>query len=147
MLKKYLPFILLIAAGALLWYVKMHQRGKFASTVSTEQHETIPAKPTTDETINNDLPFDRNNEHLIYSKHARCRMDCRHIDESEVQEILSSGTLNNNKIEESDKGKSYPLEGVTHDKQHVRIVFAPKQNNLVVVTVIDLDKDWYCDCK
>jgi len=74
-------------------------------------------------------------------------MDCRHIDESEVQEILDNGILNNNKIEASDKGRSYPLEGITHDKQHVRIVFAPKQENLVVVTVIDLDKDWYCDCK
>jgi hypothetical protein len=144
MLKKYFPFILLIAAAVLLCYIKNHQRGKNTETV-TVQHETIPVQPTT--TINNDLPFDRHANHLIYSKHARCRMDCRHIDESEVQEILDNGVLNNNKVEESDKGKTYPLEGITHDKQHVRIVFAPKQENLVVVTVIDLDKDWYCDCK
>ncbi|GAB2816505.1 DUF4258 domain-containing protein [Ferruginibacter profundus] len=146
MLKKYLPFVFLIAAAGLLYYVKNHQRGKtISTTTNTEPHVTIPSTITTKN--NTDLPFNRHSGHLIYTKHARCRMECRHIDETEVQEILDNGILNNNKIEESDKGKSYPLEGVTHDKQHVRIVFAPKQENLVVVTVIDLDKDWYCDCK
>ncbi|MGC4102575.1 DUF4258 domain-containing protein [Ferruginibacter sp.] len=146
MLKKYLPFIFLIAAAALLWYVKSHQRGKQPVLPDTNDHTTIPVQPVTNDN-NTTEPFNRHSGHLIYSKHARCRMDCRHIDESEVQEILDKGTINYNKIEESDKGKSYPLEGFTHDKQHVRIVFAPKQENLVVVTVIDLDKDWYCDCK
>ncbi|MGG9963483.1 DUF4258 domain-containing protein [Ferruginibacter sp. SUN106] len=145
MLKKYLSFVFLIAAAGLLFYVKNHQRGKTSPTTHTEPHVTIPSTITANN--NNDLPFNRHSGHLIYTKHAKCRMECRHIDETEVQEILDNGTLNNNKIEESDKGKSYPLEGVTHDKQHVRIVFAPKQENLVVVTVIDLDKDWYCDCK
>ena len=126
-----------------MWYIKNHQQGSLPKNQNTEQHPTIPAITNTD----NNEPFNRHSGHLIYTKHARCRMDCRHIDESEVQEILDNGTLNNNKIEQSDKGKSYPLEGVTHDKQHVRIVFAPKKENLIVVTVIDLDKDWYCDCK
>ena len=147
MLKKYFPFIILIAAAILLWYVKSHQRGSSGNTQNTEKRNkrvTIPADitNTTDEE-----PLNRHPLKLIYSKHARCRMDCRHIDESEVEEILDEGTINYNKIEKNDKGKSYPLEGITHDKQHVRIVFAPKNENLVVVTVIDLDKDWYCDCK
>ena len=147
MLKKYFPYIILIAAAILLWYVKSHQRGSNAKNQNTEQRnkrQTIPAVTTT--TVD-DEELNRNPTKLIYSKHARCRMDCRHIDESEVLEILDEGTINYNKIEKSDKGKSYPLEGVTHDKQRVRIVFAPKNENLVVVTVIDLDKDWYCDCK
>ena len=145
MLKKYLPLILLVAAAAFLWYIKSHQRGHVPENTTTEQHTVIPATVTS--TNKDNLPFNRHSGHLIYTKHARCRMDCRHIDESEVQEILDNGTLNTNKIEESDKGKSYPLEGFTHDKQHVRIVFAPKQENIVVVTVIDLDRDWSCDCK
>ena len=74
-------------------------------------------------------------------------MECRHIDESEIKEILEKGTINYSKVEEDARGKTYPLEGVTHDKQHVRIVFAPKKENLVVVTVIDLDNEWPCDCK
>jgi hypothetical protein len=40
---------------------------------------------------------------------------------------------------------TYPLEGVTRDKQRVRIVFAPKgQSEVLVVTCIDLDTDWPC---
>ena len=41
---------------------------------------------------NSDKIDHRENEfrhhHLYYTKHARCRMDCRHIDESEIKEIL-----------------------------------------------------------
>jgi hypothetical protein len=74
-------------------------------------------------------------------------MECRFIDESEVKEILTKGELNENKIQQDNRGTTYPLEGITHDKQHVRIVFAPKGNNTVeVVTCIDLDKDWPCNC-
>lgn len=74
-------------------------------------------------------------------------MDCRKIDESEIREILKNGTINYKKIQNDKRGKTYPVEGFTHDKQHVRIVFAPKDDGLVVVTVIDLDTEWSCDCK
>jgi hypothetical protein len=91
--------------------------------------------------------FNRNTTNLIFSKHAKCRMQCRNIDESEIREILKSGTINHKKIQNDKRGKTYPVEGLTHDKQHVRIVFAPKDDGLVVVTVIDLDTEWKCDCK
>lgn len=133
--KKYLPFIALIAAVLLLFWIKKNQRGK---PVHIPVNIDVP--------VNGKEPIDRNITNIIYSKHARCRMDCRHIDESEVKEILEKGEINYNKIEEDPKGKSYPLEGITHDHQHVRIVFAPHENELVVVTVIDLDKEWQCDC-
>ena len=134
--KKYLPFIVLVAAALLLFYVKQNQRGSFPRNPNT--NITIPAVT--------DAGFNRNITKIIYSKHARCRMDCRHIDESEVKEILQTGTLNQAKIESDNRGKTFPLEGVTHDHQHVRIVFAPHQDEVVVVTVIDLDKEWNCDC-
>ena len=135
MQKKYLPFIVLIAAALLLFWVKKNQRGK---PVHVPVNIDVPVvrKDPIDRTINN----------ISYSKHARCRLDCRHIDESEIKEILQKGEINYNKIEESDKGRSYPLEGTTHDRQHVRIVFAPHENELVVVTVIDLETEWPCNC-
>jgi len=136
MTKKNLPFIVLLGAALLLFYVKKNQRGSAPIYPPTEI--SIPA-------ITNEA-FNRNAKKIIYSKHARCRMDCRHIDESEVLGILKSGKLNENKIEEDSRGKTYPVEGTTHDNQNVRIVFAPKQDDLVVVTVIDLDKEWVCDC-
>ena len=74
-------------------------------------------------------------------------MECREIDESEVKEIWQKGILNEDKIEKSSKGSSYPLEGRTHDGQRVRIVFAPQGEKLVVVTVIDLEKEWACECE
>ena len=135
MQKKYLPFIVLIAAALLLFWVKKNQRGK---PVHDPVNIEVP--------VAEKEPIDRNIRNIVYSKHARCRMDCRHIDESEVKEILQEGNINYNKIEESSKGKTYPLEGITHDKQHVRIVFAPHENELVVVTVVDLEKEWQCDC-
>ena len=136
MTKKYLPFIVLIAAALLLFYVKKNQRGSYPGNTTTD----ISIPVITDE------PFNRNTHNIIYSKHARCRMDCRHIDEAEVMEILQNGKLNVDKIEEDSRGKRYPLEGKTHDNQNVRIVFAPKQEELVVITVIDLDKEWECNC-
>jgi hypothetical protein len=48
-------------------------------------------------------------------------MNCRHIDESEVKEILEKGTINLAKVESDDRGKTYPLEGITRDRQHVRL--------------------------
>lgn len=149
MLKKYLPYILLVAAAALLFFIKKNQRGNTAQKPATEQTEdkiNVPAVLPGDKT--DDVEgFDRNTTHLIFSKHAKCRMDCRHIDESEVREILKSGEINHKKIQSDKRGKTYPVEGYTHDKQHLRIVFAPKDDGLVVVTVIDLGTEWACDCK
>jgi len=119
--KKYGLYIVLLILGILFWFVKTHQQ------------------PQIDD-------INRNPVEIIYSKHARCRMDCRHIDESEIREILGKGILNKNKIEQDSRGKTFPLEGYTHDNQRVRIVFAPKGNKMLVVTVIDLDREWQCDC-
>ena len=159
MLKKYLPYIFLLAAILLFLYIKKNQRGPVPEKPATEQTDTkitIPAvlpgaeEPKEIEARPDDLVgrgFNRKTNNLIFSKHARCRMDCRNIDESEVREILKKGTLNEKKIQRDKRGMTYPVEGSTHDGQHVRIVFAPKDDRLVVVTVIDLDNEWPCDCK
>lgn len=150
MLKKYIPFIFLIAAVMLFIYIKKNQRGEMPQKPNIEQSAekiTIPVL-TPDAAEKDEVEgFNRNTNNLIFSKHAKCRMDCRKIDESEVREILKSGTINKKKIQSDKRGMTYPVEGFTHDKQRVRIVFAPKGDGLVVVTVIDLDTDWKCDCK
>ncbi|HNG62916.1 MAG TPA: DUF4258 domain-containing protein [Ferruginibacter sp.] len=146
MLKKYLPYIALVAAAGLLFFIKRNQRGRVEPV--TEQTERItvppvmPGKPEQKQYEG----FDRNTSHLIFSKHAKCRMDCRHIDEAEVREILKNGVVNEKKIQRDKRGMTYPVEGTTRDGQRVRIVFAPKDDGLVVVTVIDLGTEWSCDC-
>ena len=76
-------------------------------------------------------------------------MQCRHIDESEVKEILQTGKINYGKSEIGDNPdckRKYAVEGKTHDNQRVRIIFAPCQSEVTVVTVIDLGTEWTCDC-
>ena len=133
--KKYFPILVLLAAALLFFWVKKNQRGG-----GNKNNNRVETSTGTYQKLN------RNIKNIVYSKHARCRMNCRFINESEVKEILQDGVLNEDKIEVSAKGKSYPLEGRTHDGQRVRIVFAPQGEKLVVVTVIDLEKDYKCDC-
>ena len=77
--------------------------------------------------------INRHPDRLIYTKHARCRMGCRHIDEAEVQEILQEGRINYRKSEPAGRpDPKYALEGTTRDGQQVRIVFAPAKRGMVV---------------
>lgn len=92
--------------------------------------------------------FDRSDTRLILTKHAKCRMDCRHIDQQEITEILKTGKINYSKSEPDGKpDPKYALEGPTRDGQQVRIVFAPSSKGMVVITVIDLNQEWQCNCK
>mgnify|MGYP000515556125 CR=1 FL=1 len=87
-------------------------------------------------------------EELVYTKHATCRMECREIDKSEVEDILKTGIVNWNKSDENDTPcPSYALEGVTKDGQTVRIVFADCNNATKVITTIDLKNEYDCYCR
>jgi hypothetical protein len=92
--------------------------------------------------------LNRNASAVIYTKHARCRMGCRYISETEVLDILHKGVVNFQKSElRGSPDPKYAVEGKTDDGQEVRIVFAQSPRGVVVVTVIDLGKEWQCDCK
>jgi hypothetical protein len=96
---------------------------------------------------NNHDPINRNETHLIYTKHARCRMDCRHITETEIKEILQRGEIDYKKSEPNGHpDPKYALEGNTNEGQHLRIIFAPTQRGLIVITCIELGVEWQCDC-
>lgn len=99
-----------------------------------------------------DAEGDWRHHKLIYTKHARCRMDCREISEEEVEYILTAGTVNEAKSKEaSDEATgncdSYALEGKTNDGQHVRIVYGACDKITKVITAIDLDEDHKCNCR
>jgi hypothetical protein len=93
--------------------------------------------------------LNRNTSHLVYTKHARCRMACRMVSAAEVEDILKNGTVNFAKTREQDQPcPSYALEGYSRqDHQHLRIVFAQCEDLTKVVTCIDLDNDYACSCK
>lgn len=89
----------------------------------------------------------RNTTNIILTKHARCRMDCRHINKEEINEIIHTGNVNSSKSRTGSKGDEiYALEGYSNEHQHLRVVVAPENDGLVVITCIDLDKEWPCNC-
>ncbi|WP_147202494.1 DUF4258 domain-containing protein [Segetibacter aerophilus] len=146
-LKKILPVLLLAIMAVMA--ISMRR----CNTTSTNSSQTSPSQRRTPPVSNSrkplekDVNFDRNTTNLYFTKHAKCRMKCRHITQQEVKDILSKGTVNYNKSDLQDpKGPTYAVEGMTDDRQHVRIIFAPKQQHLTVVTVIDLDEEYKCNC-
>ena len=91
---------------------------------------------------------------LEYSKHATCRMECRHITEAEIREILGtgktvgSGKVNYDKSDLHDKPfPTYAIEGFTANGKNLRIVIADCDTISKVVTTIDLKmENDSCDC-
>lgn len=89
----------------------------------------------------------RNTSHLILTKHVKCRMACRHITEEEIKEILKDGNVNYAKSSIGAKGDStFALEGYSRENQHIRVVVAPESDGLVIITCIDLEHEWPCNC-
>ena len=85
---------------------------------------------------------------LVYTKHARCRMDCRHVTEEEVYEIITGGRVNAAKSDPGDKPcPTRALEGRSSEGQLLRIVVADCDRSEKIITVIDLEHDFECDCK
>jgi hypothetical protein len=143
-MKKLIPYLLLGVLFVVAFYVKQHrEQGNVLpdSPSSTQQKGTSPAHGR------NDLDIFRDPDAEYYfTKHARCRMECRHITQKEVKEIVRKAEVNYPKSDLSaPEGPKYALEGYTSkERQRVRIIVAPKQRHLSIVTVIDLDKDWEC---
>jgi hypothetical protein len=145
-LKKILPVLLLVVMAVLTIFIKRCNNNQ--PTVAKRQNERNSRYiPNTRRSSTNTEKFDRTTTNLFFTKHAKCRMKCRHITQQEVKDILVNGTINYNKSDLQDpQGPTYAVEGITIDRQHVRIIFAPKQQHLTVVTVIDLENEYACNC-
>jgi len=103
---KTFPFLALIAAVILFFWVKQHQNGKAGGVTAGGANRAY-------------TELRSGNKTLVYSRHARCRMDCRHIDESEAKEILQDGTVNFSQAHPF-FAHAYELEGVL---SMVRLVY------------------------
>jgi len=91
--------------------------------------------------------LNRNPARISYSNHARCRMECRNIDEKEVADLLHHGYINYKKsnLRADDCHKRYALEGYEGGEK-LRIIVASCGNETTVITCIDLSHDWLCHC-
>lgn len=91
--------------------------------------------------------FDRYPATLTYSKHALCRMQCRQIDESEVEEIMQRGIINFNKSNRRDRPcPTFALQGKTSSGEKLRVIFAQCPSETTVVTCYNLEEEFSCDC-
>jgi hypothetical protein len=142
-MKKLAPYLLLILLALAVLLVKYCKQSATVNKPSKKQ--TVVAAPD----VKQPRGLNRHPSHINYSKHAQCRMGCRHIDASEVQDILENGTINYKKseLQGEDCRKKYAVEGYSKDKQHLRVIFAPCADEITVVTCIDIGAEWACDCK
>jgi Domain of unknown function (DUF4258) len=143
-MKKFIPYIILLGFFIVALLVKNWREKQPES-----ETRTSTSTESTSSRTNLDVFRDPEAEYF-FTKHARCRMECRRITQKEVKEIVRKAEVNYNKSDlQAEQGPKYALEGYTSvDRQHIRIIVAPKQKHLSIVTVIDLDKDWECpSCK
>lgn len=142
--RKALPLLIIVLLAIILLVVKTCKRG---SETLPEPTTTTSPRRTPSSTVNRDRGFDRRVSYLQFSKHAKCRMNCRHITQEEVKDIMKDGKINYKKSDlQNSRCPRYAVEGETNDNQDVRIIFAQCNESTTVVTVIDLDKEWSCDC-
>jgi len=85
---------------------------------------------------------------IYYTKHAKCRMDCRYISKEEINFIRKNGNINYRKSDMDDQPcPTIAKEGRSKDGQMLRIVFAECDTETKVVTAIDLENEYKCNCK
>lgn len=91
--------------------------------------------------------FDRHPAHLYYTKHALCRMDCRHISREDISEILQRGIINVNKSNKNDRPcPTYAVQGTTTDGESLRVILAQCDKDTKIITCYNLMEDFECHC-
>ncbi|HQE11321.1 MAG TPA: DUF4258 domain-containing protein [Flavipsychrobacter sp.] len=136
-LNKLAPLVIIIVLSIVLLIVR---------TCKNQAPSTVNVPSTT--TITNETRgLNRNPSIINYSKHARCRMQCRKITEAEIKKVLREGTINYKKssLQQAPCKKRYAVESIVN-KQHIRIIVAPCEDELTVITCIDTKEEWACDC-
>ncbi len=132
MMKKAIPYILLLLLAVAVLFIRKCTNGNSRQKTTTSQKD--PSQE-----VNRNHGFDRRMSYLEYTEHAKCRMDCRHITQAEVEEIMQDGSINYSKSDvNATPCPTYAVEGTTSDNQRLRIVFAQCDYKTKVVTCIDL---------
>lgn len=90
---------------------------------------------------------DRHPSKIIYTKHALCRMDCRHISKEVITEIIEKGIINFNKSDKYDKPcPTFALQGRTANGESIRVILAQCSSETKVITCYNLEKEFECHC-
>ena len=84
---------------------------------------------------------------LKLTRHARERMDCRHISRQEVERIQKHGKNIPKRARTDGACPSFAFEGPDDDGGSIRVVFAACPGITKVVTAIDLDDSFKCQSR
>jgi hypothetical protein len=78
----------------------------------------------------------------IYTGHAQQRLQEREVTRQEVKQVLKNGFHEKKKdtFDEIYNEWNYAIKGKTLDKKNLRIVLSFDKKNMLIITVIDLDK-------
>ena len=114
------------------------------SCTASSEVEGSPGSVVTDPAAS--LRADLLDDPLAYTRHAECRMGCRQVTVAEVESVLATGEWKPERSRTDGACPSHALEGKGTDGHALRIVFAACEDETRVVTAIDLDQDWPCDC-
>ena len=91
--------------------------------------------------------FNRHPSQLVYTHHALCRMDCRHISKEDIDEIMQKGVINFNKSDFHDRPcPTFALQGFAKNNENLRVIFAQCDSVTKVVTCYDLHREYDCNC-
>lgn len=153
-MKKSLPLLFLLLLLVLALFIKWCNRYSTSSEGRKVQKTELSPQASADfnqKAIDSLVQvFRADASEFYFTKHARCRMRCRHITQQEVREVVRQAKINFQKSEQQGvRGNKFALEGYsTGDNQHIRVIIVPYERRLTVVTVIDLDDSWECpSCK
>ncbi len=142
--KKAVPLLVVLSLAVVLFFVRQCQTPEEKKTTDNTKKTTTTDPASTN---NRNRGFDRRTSFIEYTAHAKCRMQCRHITQAEVEQIMRDGKINYNKSNINARPcPEYALEGTTSDNQRVRIIFAQCDYKTKVVTTIDLGTNWQCEC-
>ena len=145
---RYKVIVLIVLVVAIFCARIYRQQGHRAMEVTTSQtHETSTSTAPTG-TGEHQNAIDPSTK-LIFTHHAQCRMDCRHITEADIREVLREGHINEAKSQQNESPcPTYAIEDDRNsDGVRLRIVFAKCEAVTKVVTCIDRDHEYECDCK
>ncbi len=132
-MKKLLP--LLVVALLLLVFLQRSKLGDFfGNDPKKENPKPSPNEPT-------ELSY--KGKKMSVTRHAKCRMGCRFINEKEIMEVLNQDKQTETRNNGECPALSY--EGKSNGKK-LRIVVADCPTPRLV-TVIELDAEHKCDCE
>ncbi len=151
--KKWSPYLFLAVLAVMTIFILKNKQNKTLAPAPTTRQQPNSSTRSQDpagqsnRSTGREKGLNRIPVNIKLSKHAKCRMECRHISQAEIDDILQNGKINYTKSDLDGTGdEKYAVEGVTKDNQKIRVIIAQGVRASTIVTVIDLDTKWDCHC-